>query len=418
MVVEGTRRGRGRPKKYWEEVIRQDLAMLHITEDMTLDRKEWRSRIKVVGYHQLMVKEDYILKMTFRTRPQDQQLFAKFSKCEFWLKSVAFLGNIVSDKGIEVDPKKTYAINNWPRPLTPSDIRSFLGLAGYYRRFVEGFSSIASPLTTLTQRKGIQLVDSINGGFVVHNGKKSPFVGHVKVKKGLDPTLVELKETMLKKIVKDFSLGGDYVLRYQGQLCVPISDDLRENILSEACGSRYSIHLGATKMYRDLWEVEQKKPGVLSQDISIPFWKWEDLDIDFIVDLTRTCGSFDVVSRNRRSTRRFALWCSSSPSCTSLHRHHALGHWATCFPCFIVEKCVGDPTSIISLEGLEVKENISYEEVLVEILDWEVKKLRNKEVAFVKVLWRNPLVEGATWEAEGDMMSRYPHLFPSIPTQA
>ncbi|KAG5614352.1 hypothetical protein H5410_014176 [Solanum commersonii] len=48
MVVEGTRRGRGRPKKYWEEVIRQDLAMLHITEDMTLDRKEWRSRIKVV----------------------------------------------------------------------------------------------------------------------------------------------------------------------------------------------------------------------------------------------------------------------------------------------------------------------------------------------------------------------------------
>ncbi|KAL3372146.1 hypothetical protein AABB24_008601 [Solanum stoloniferum] len=49
MVVEGTRRGRGRPKKYWEEVIRQDLAMLHITEDMTLDRKEWRSRIKVEG---------------------------------------------------------------------------------------------------------------------------------------------------------------------------------------------------------------------------------------------------------------------------------------------------------------------------------------------------------------------------------
>ncbi|KAG5598551.1 hypothetical protein H5410_029921 [Solanum commersonii] len=47
MVVEGTRRGRGRPKKYWEEVIRQDLAMLHITEDMTLDRKEWRSRIKI-----------------------------------------------------------------------------------------------------------------------------------------------------------------------------------------------------------------------------------------------------------------------------------------------------------------------------------------------------------------------------------
>ncbi|WMV45244.1 hypothetical protein MTR67_038629, partial [Solanum verrucosum] len=61
-------------------------------------------------------------------------LFAKFSKCEFWLKSIDFLGNIVSRKGIEVDPKKTYAVNSWPRPLSPSDIRSFLGLVDYYRR--------------------------------------------------------------------------------------------------------------------------------------------------------------------------------------------------------------------------------------------------------------------------------------------
>jgi len=55
--------------------------------------------------------------------------------------------------GIEVDPKKMDAVKCWPRPLTPSDIRSLLGLAGYYRRFVKGFSSIASPLTALTQKK-------------------------------------------------------------------------------------------------------------------------------------------------------------------------------------------------------------------------------------------------------------------------
>ncbi|WMV13387.1 hypothetical protein MTR67_006772 [Solanum verrucosum] len=78
----------------------------------------------------------------------------------------------------------------------------------------------------------------------------------------------------------------------------------------------------------------------------------------------------------------------------------------------ILKKCVGDPTSIISLDGLRVKENFSYEEVSVEILYRQVKKLRNKEIASVKVLWMNQLVEGATWEAETDMMSRYPHLFP------
>ena len=64
-----------------------------------------------------------------------------------------FLGHVVSNKGVEVDPRKTKAIKNWPKPLNQRDIRSFLGLAGYYHRFVEGFSSIAASLTALTKKK-------------------------------------------------------------------------------------------------------------------------------------------------------------------------------------------------------------------------------------------------------------------------
>ena len=63
------------------------------------------------------------------------------------------MGHVVSDQGVEVDPRKTEAVKNWPKSLTLTDIRSFLGLAGYYSRFVEGFSSIAAPLTTLTKKK-------------------------------------------------------------------------------------------------------------------------------------------------------------------------------------------------------------------------------------------------------------------------
>ncbi|KAH0700890.1 hypothetical protein KY284_015105 [Solanum tuberosum] len=83
----------------------------------------------------------------------DRKLYAKFSKCEFWLKSMAFLGHIVSDEGIRVDNQKIEAMKNWPRPTTLMEIRSLVGLACYYRRFVEGFSSIVVPLTKLTNKE-------------------------------------------------------------------------------------------------------------------------------------------------------------------------------------------------------------------------------------------------------------------------
>ena len=83
---------------------------------------------------------------------QDQKLYTKFSKCELWLSSVAYLGHIVSSEGIKVDSQKIVVVNNWPRPTTPTKVRSFLGLAGYYRRFIEGFSFLAALVTRLTQK--------------------------------------------------------------------------------------------------------------------------------------------------------------------------------------------------------------------------------------------------------------------------
>jgi hypothetical protein len=82
----------------------------------------------------------------------DNQLYAKFSKCDFWLKEVAFLGHIIVNGGIKVDPGKISEILNWKQPTDVSKIRSFLGLAGYYRRFIEGFSKIVKPLTSLLEK--------------------------------------------------------------------------------------------------------------------------------------------------------------------------------------------------------------------------------------------------------------------------
>ncbi|KAL4339477.1 hypothetical protein GQ457_08G032620 [Hibiscus cannabinus] len=80
------------------------------------------------------------------------QLYAKFSKCEFWLLEVAFLGHVISAKGIMVDPKKVQTILDWRPPRNVSEVRSFLGLVGYYQRFVKGFPVIALPLTKLLRK--------------------------------------------------------------------------------------------------------------------------------------------------------------------------------------------------------------------------------------------------------------------------
>ncbi|GKD19434.1 hypothetical protein Tco_1208592, partial [Tanacetum coccineum] len=128
------------------------------------------------GYHQLRVREEDIPKTAFRTRyghyefqvmpfrltnapaifmdlmNWEEELYAKFSKCEFWLLKVLFLGHAIDSGGIHVDPMKIEAIKDWASPKTPTEIRQFLGLAGYYRQFIKGFSKIAKLMTKLTQK--------------------------------------------------------------------------------------------------------------------------------------------------------------------------------------------------------------------------------------------------------------------------
>ncbi|MCQ8082127.1 hypothetical protein NP492_23680, partial [Salmonella enterica] len=169
-------------------------------------------------------------------------------------------------------------------------------------------------------RLGVRLMIISDGGVTVQNGAESSLVVEVKEKQDSDPILLELKSAVHNQRVEVFSQGGDGVLRYQGRLCVPNVGELRQHILAEAHNSRYSIHPGATKMYRDLREVywwngmkkdiaefvakcsncqqvkvEHQKSGGLSQDISIPTCKLEDLNMDFIVGLPRTRRQHDSI---------------------------------------------------------------------------------------------------------------------------
>ena len=84
---------------------------------------------------------------------RDHYLYDKLNKCEFWLTEVRFLGHVVSNLGVSMDPEKVEAVMSWERPKSVFQICSFLGLAGYYRRFIEDFSRLVAPMTKLTRKE-------------------------------------------------------------------------------------------------------------------------------------------------------------------------------------------------------------------------------------------------------------------------
>ncbi|GJT94575.1 putative reverse transcriptase domain-containing protein [Tanacetum coccineum] len=133
------------------EVFPEDLAGLPPTRqvEFQIDLLQGSSVYSKIdlrsGYHQLRVREEDIPKTAFRTR---------YGHYEFQVMPlVQFLGHVIDSEGIHVDPAKIESIKDWTSPKSPTEIRQFLGLAGYYRRFIEGFSKIAKPMTKLTQKK-------------------------------------------------------------------------------------------------------------------------------------------------------------------------------------------------------------------------------------------------------------------------
>ncbi|CAA0833174.1 Uncharacterized mitochondrial protein AtMg00860, partial [Striga hermonthica] len=140
-----------------------------------------------------------------------EKLYAKFSKCEFWLDRVAFLRHIFTAHGIKVDPGKIEAVSKWERPKNACDIRSFLGLAGYYRHFIEGFSKVAQPVTNLTK-------------------KNAKFLWSLELKKRLTsaPVLTISDPTLKFTIYSDASkMGLGCVLMQQGKVVAYASRQLK-----------------------------------------------------------------------------------------------------------------------------------------------------------------------------------------------
>ncbi|GJR83259.1 hypothetical protein Tco_0154044 [Tanacetum coccineum] len=220
-----------------------------------------------------------------------EKLFANFSKREFWLQEVCFFGHIVNSNGIHVDPSKIEAMKNWKIPKTPSEIRSFLGLAGYYRRFIANFSKIAKPLTSLTQKnqkyeygkeqeeafqtlkenfcyapilgkkelnmrqkRWIELFSDYDCEICYHPGKADVVADALSRKERVKPRRVRAISMTIQSSVKD------RILAAQG--------DVRKMIMDEAHATRLNINVGIKRLRDDLEVTAAKVARLLA--ISTP----------------------------------------------------------------------------------------------------------------------------------------------------
>nr|GFC44464.1 retrotransposon protein, putative, Ty3-gypsy subclass [Tanacetum cinerariifolium] len=210
-----------------------------------------------------------------------EELYAKFSKCEFWLQEVQFFGHVVNQSGIYVDPSKIEAVKNWKAPTTSSEIRSFLGLAGYYWCFIANFSKIAKPLTSLTQKnkkRWIELFSDYECEICYHPSKANVVTDTLSRKEQVKPRHARaiamtiqsgirgmikaaqgeafMQENILAKRLHglDQQMGKrkDGSLYFLDRIWVPLVGGVRTIIMDKTHKTRYSIYPGADKTYHDI----------------------------------------------------------------------------------------------------------------------------------------------------------------------
>ncbi|GJX75248.1 putative reverse transcriptase domain-containing protein [Tanacetum coccineum] len=221
-----------------------------------------------------------------------EKLYAKFSKCEFWLSKVQFHSHVIDSEGIHMDPAKIESIKDWASPKTPTEIRQFLGLAGYYRRFIEGLGAVLMQREKVIAYASRQLkiheknytTHDLELGAVVfalkmwrhylYGTKCVVFTDHKSLQHILDQKELNMRQRRWLDLLSDYDYlrrslrarkeenygtedkklepRADGTLCLNGRSWIPCFGDLKELIMNESHKSKYSVHPGSDKMYQDL----------------------------------------------------------------------------------------------------------------------------------------------------------------------
>ncbi|GJW64303.1 putative reverse transcriptase domain-containing protein [Tanacetum coccineum] len=431
-----------------------------------------------------------------------EELYAKFSKCDFWLSKVQFLGHVIDSEGIHVDPAKIESIKDWESPKTPTEIRQFLGLA-VLPRFIEGFSKIAKPMTKLTQKsvkfnwgekeetafqtlkqklcsapilalpkgsenfvvycdashKGLGAVlmqkekviayasrqlkiheknyttHDLELGAVVfalkmwrhylYSTKCVVYTDHKSLQHILDKKDLNMRQRRWLELLSDYDCESRPKPLRVRALVMTIGLNLPARILNAQVEARKEENYGTEDLHGMIKNLEPRADGTLclKNRSWIPLFgdlralimheshkskrmtQWRKLDRQILKegDAQALTGPEIVRETTEKiiQSRPFALQASSCIDKIP-------------FTSSNLKKCLSDEPLAIPLDEIHINKKLNFIEEPVEIMDREVKRLKQSRIPIVKVRWNSRRGLEYTWEREDQMQKKYPHLFANL----
>ncbi|GJT61025.1 reverse transcriptase domain-containing protein [Tanacetum coccineum] len=359
-----------------------------------------------------------------------EKLYAKFSKCDFWIRIVQFLGHLIDSQGLHVDPAKIEAVKNWTSPTTPTEVHQFLGLAGYYRRFIkEGNddfvvycdASLQGLGAVLMQREKViayasRQLKPHEENYTTHDLELGAVVIYQR------NSLSTWRTNLHNLVVMSFhhlDLAGslqnalgtqlDMSTSYhpetdrQGERTIQTLEDMLQACVIDF-GKGWDKHLPLIEFsYNNSYHASIKATpfeALYGRKCRSPVC-WAEVGDLQEIDKEVTPIPFKILER-------------IGPVAYKLELPEELSNIHNTFYVSNLKKCLFDESLIIPMKELQLNDKLNFVEEPVEIMDREVKRLKQSRIPIVKVRWNSRRGPEFTWEREDEIRAKYPHLFSNI----